>query len=130
MGTRKLTQEDLDSIRQLAAQWGKIVVRRAFGDEGAGLDVDLDQMEQIAVAAAKGLTAGALEVATEQQGQRLGEQQACPACGRMCSVGSEERTVHVRGGTFQHREAKCHCPTCRRDFFPSASTVETRRPRL
>src|SRR4051794_34282900 len=34
-----------------AKQWGKIVVRRAFGEHGPGLDVDLDAMEQVAAAA-------------------------------------------------------------------------------
>ncbi len=72
MGSRKLTAEDLEQITKLAKNWGKIVVRQAFGDDGPGLDVDLSQMEDVAVAAARGLTAGALEEATSQQGRLLG----------------------------------------------------------
>ena len=124
MATRSLTKQDEAAIFQLAKQWGKIVVRRAFGDQGPGLDVDLDTMEAVAVAAAQGLTAGALEEATQQQAQHLGAQQACPACGRLCDVKHEERPVIVRGGQFVHREPLCHCPTCRRDFFPSTSAAE------
>jgi hypothetical protein len=75
-------------------------------------------MEEVAVAAAHGLTAGALEQATAQQARRLGEAQPCPGCGQLCPVGHEERPVQVRGGEFQHREPACHCPACRRDFFP------------
>src|SRR5262245_39933343 len=108
MSSRKLTAEELARITELAKGWGKMVVRRAFGDEGPGLDVDLDQMEQVAVAAAQGLTAGTLEEATGQQAQELGSEQSCPECGRSCAVGSEERTIHVRGGTFQHREPACY----------------------
>ena len=100
-------------------------MRRAFGEDGPGLDVDLDQMEHVAVAAAQGLTAGTLEEATSQQAQGLGSEQACPECGRSCAVAAEEeRLIHVRGGTFQHREPACYCSTCRRAFFPSASAAE------
>ena len=53
MPRRDFTPEELLQLRQLAAQWGKIVARRAFGDDGPGLDVDLDCMEQIAQAAAR-----------------------------------------------------------------------------
>jgi hypothetical protein len=130
MGSRKLTPQELDRITELARSWGKVVARRAFGEHGPGLDVDLAQMEAVAVAAARGLTAGAMEAATRQQAEHLGAAQPCPQCGRSCPVATEERPVEVEGGAFQHGEPKCHCPTCRRDFFPSAAAAETRRPRL
>ena len=130
MATRKLSAEELQAITRLAKQWGKIVVKHAFGEEGPGLDVDLAQMEEMAYAAAQGLTAGALEEAAKQQGQQLGDQQPCPVCGTLCSVGAAERPIHVKGGAFQLREAKCYCSTCRRAFFPSAAAAETRRPQL
>jgi hypothetical protein len=130
MATRKFTPEELLAITRLAKQWGKIVVRHAFGEQGPGLDVDLAQMEQIAFAAAQGLTAGALEAATAQQAQQLGEQHACPKCQRVCSATPEERPIQAQGGAFQLREPKCYCPTCRRAFFPSASAAQTRRARL
>jgi hypothetical protein len=78
-------------------------------------------MEEVAVAAARGLTAGALEQAAAQQAQRLGEAQPCPNCGQLCPAGHDERPVQVRGGERQHREPVCHCPACRRDFFPSTA---------
>jgi hypothetical protein len=130
MSTRKLTAEDLDRLTQVAKDWGKIIVRRAFGDQGPGVDVDLSQMEQIAQAAARGLTAGTLEEATRQQTQLLGDQQPCPACGRACPVTTGDRPIDVSGGTFQHREPVCYCPTCRRDFFPAATAVEAGHARL
>src|ERR1700726_3402208 len=78
MATRKLSPEELQAITRLAKQWGKIVVKQAFGAQGPGLDVDFAQMEEVAYAAAQGLTAGALETASSQQGQLLGEKQPCP----------------------------------------------------
>jgi len=126
MVARKLSPEELQAVARLAKQWGKIVVRRAFGDHGPGLDVDFAQMEQVAQAAAQGLTEGALEEATTQQGQHLGQRQPCPQCGRLCTIRHAERPLRVKGTVLRLREPECRCPTCRRDFFPSASAVETR----
>jgi hypothetical protein len=130
MATRKLSPEELQAVARLAKQWGKIVVKQAFGEQGPGLDVDFAQMEEVACAAARGLTEGALEMATTQQGQLMGEKQPCPQCGQLCRVGSAERPLRASGGVIQLREPKCYCPTCRRDFFPSASGVEAGRARL
>jgi hypothetical protein len=124
MATRKLSPQELQAVKRLAKQWGKIVVKHAFGETGPGLDVDFAQMEEVAGAAAQGLTEGALEAATAQQGQLLGDQQPCPQCGQLCTVGSAERPLHAKGGVVSLREPKGYCPTCRRDFFPSASGVE------
>ena len=125
MATRTSTADKLAHIRQLAKQWGKIIVRHEFGDAGPGLDVDLTTLEDLAVAAAQGLTAGALEEATLQQADRLDESHLCPACQKFCPlVVAEPRTMQVRGGAFELREPKGYCPACRRDFFPSASGVE------
>ncbi len=125
MASGKLNNKDLAEIHALAKQWGKIVVRRAFGDQGPGLDVDLDCMEQVAAAAAAGLTAGALEEATRQQAQHLPAEHPCPGCGRLCTPQPQPRPLVVKGGSFLHQEPACHCPACRRDFFPSASGAET-----
>jgi hypothetical protein len=130
MPTRKLSPQDLQAVHDLARQWGKIVARRAFGDDGPGLDVDLDALEEVAVAAARGLTAGTLEEATARQAQRLGDSQPCPTCGQLCPVAHEARTVFVRGGEFLHREPLCHCPACRRDFFPPTAPAGPGQPRL
>ena len=126
MPARQFSPQDLQKIHDLAHQWGKIVVRHAFGDDGPGLEVDLAAMEEVAVAAARGLTAGALEQATAQQARRLEEALPCPGCGQLRPVGHEERPVQVRGGEFQHREPACHCPACRRDFFPPTAPPRPR----
>ena len=124
MATRKLSPEELQAVRRVAKQWGKIIVKQAFGEQGPGLDVDFAQMEEVAAAAAGGLSEGALEAATAQQGRLLGEKQPCPQCGKLCTVGAAERPLRAKGNVLAFREPKCHCPTCRRDFFPSASGVE------
>jgi hypothetical protein len=131
MARRKATPEDLKRIEESAKRWGKTVVREWWGEQGPGLDVDLTEMEDIGAAAMRGLLAGTLESATQQQARLLGEQHACPECGKVCPLRQEERPITVRGGgTFVHQEPKAHCPACRRDFFPSASSAETGHTRV
>lgn len=132
MAARKLSEKDLQEVRKLAKQWGKIVVGRAFGENGPGLDVDLDAMEQVAVAAAQGLTEGTLEQATLQQAAGMAGEQLCPQCGQLCPVvpEGETRPITVRGGSFEHCEPKCYCDRCRRSFFPAAVGAQTGHPCL
>ena len=121
MARRELPPELLQEIHDLAAGWGKIVARRGFGEGGPGLDTDFEVMEQLAHAAAAGLTAGALAVLLEQQAQALGEQVPCPDCGTPCAVHREPRALQLPGGTVPQSEPVGHCPACRRDFFPPAT---------
>ena len=118
MPRRKLSPQDLQKIQDMAARWGKIIVRQAFGDDGPGLDIDLNAMEDVAAAAAAGLTQGTLTTLLEQQALSLGSQQPCPDCGCLCPVEREPRPLAVRGGQLTQNEPICHCPDCRRDFFP------------
>jgi len=111
-----LTRAELQELHTLAAEWGKIIARRT-GDDA--IQFDLDALEQIAQAAAAGLVEGTLQCLLQRQADALGDQQPCPACGRLCPLIYEGRTVHVRGGVpLPYHEPVCHCPDCRRDFFP------------
>jgi hypothetical protein len=127
--TRNQT-EDRSELHDLVYGWGKIVTRRAFGETGPGLDLDFDAIESLAVDMAQTLTRGTIEEILRQQVQLLGGQQPCPQCSRPCPLEKAPRTVAVRGGTIDYEEPKCHCPACRRDFFPSAPQSAARLPRL
>lgn len=118
MSTTRFTTEELDELRGLAAQWGKIVSRRAFGDDGPSLDVDFRTFEQIATAAAQGLTEGTLQLLLQQQAAKLPPEQPCPACGKLCPTEPHTRTLTAQGAEIQQAERLAHCPDCRRDFFP------------
>ena len=130
MSQRKLSPQDLQQIRELAARWGKIIARQAFGEAGPGTDVDLDAMEQVAGAAAAGLTEGTLATLLEQQAHLLGTEQACPGCGRRCRVDRAERLLTFRGLQLNQNEPISHCPDCRRDFFPPTAAAAPGRSRL
>ena len=126
MSTPRFTPEDLDQLRTLAAQWGKIVSRRAFGDDGPGLDVDFRTFEQIATAAAQGLTEGTLQLLLQQQADKLPPEQPCPACGQLCLTQPHTRPLTAKGAEVQQAERIAHCPDCRRDFFPPADLAGAR----
>jgi hypothetical protein len=110
-------------IEELAKGWGKLVARQAFPN-GVGLDVDLFAMEEIACIAARSLVRGAVETMCVDQGESLGTEHPCPGCGKLYHLDHRSRMVQVRGGTACLDEPVAYCSTCRRDFFPSASSAE------
>jgi hypothetical protein len=131
MARKQFTPQDLQQIQELAAGWGKIIAKRAFGEQGPGLDADLSALEAVAAAAARGLTQGTLTTLLQQQAQTLGSQQPCPACGTLCPITSEARPLHVQGGqAITYDEPLGHCPACRRDFFPPPTRLASGRTRL
>ena len=110
--------ENLSDLRDMAYGWGKVASRRAYGDEGPGLDIDFDSIESLAVDMGQAVIRGAIEETLKAQLKLLGDQQPCPACARACAVDTASRTIQVRGGPIEYNEPVCHCPACRRDFFP------------
>jgi hypothetical protein len=130
MATTPLSPQQLQDLRDFAAQWGKIIARRAFGDQGPPLDLDCFALEQLAQAAAQGLLQGTLATLLEQQAQALPEQHPCPDCQQPCPVTREPRPLDCLGGSLTYHEPICHCSACRRDFFPSAAQPAAARPPL
>ena len=45
---------------------------------------------------------------------------ACPSCGCDASLSMSKREVACTDGDIELIEPVAHCPSCRRDFFPSA----------
>lgn len=126
----KAPSDDRAALRDTAYGWGKIVARRAYGDEGPGLDLDFDSIEALAVDMGQAVIRGTVEEILKTQFQRLGTQQACPQCGRASPVTRAPRTIQVRGGTIDYDEPICHCPACRRDFFPAPPELAARLAQL
>jgi hypothetical protein len=130
MPQRQPSPQTLQEIHDLAAGWGKIVARRISGDLPSGAPLDFQAMEQIAAAAAAGVTEGTLGILVEQQAQTLAAEQPCPDCGRLCAVRTADRPLAVQGGQLTLREPLCHCPDRRRDFFPPAARLASGQPQL
>ena len=64
------------------------------------------------------------------QAERMTGPQPCPACRRLCPLAHRQRPLETIDGPIELREPVCHCPACRRDFFPSASELGTRSTEL
>ena len=115
----KTPSDDSSALRDMAYGWGKIVTRRAYGEEGPGLDLDFDSIESLAFDVGQAVIRGTIEHVLQLQFKRLGDHQPCPECSRACPVDKTPRTIQVRGSTVEYDEPACHCLACRRDFFPS-----------
>jgi len=124
MASKEARERKLKEIQEVAEGWGKMIAREAFPG-GPGLDVSLIEMEELAATASKAMVRGAIETLTGDQAKRMSEEAPCPICGRLCGLHSRARPIKVRGGEATLEEPVGHCPTCRRDFFPSASGVES-----
>ncbi len=122
--------EDLSDLRDMAYGWGKVASRRAYGDQGPGLDIDFDSIESMAVDLGQAVIKGAIEETLKAQFKLLGDHQPCPECAQACPVDRVSRTVQVRGGPIQYQEPVGRCPACRRDFFPSPPEFAARRAQL
>jgi hypothetical protein len=122
--------DDSSRLHDLAYGWGKVVSRRAYGDQGPGLDLDYDSIESMAVEVGQAVIRGTIEEALKNQLQLLGDLQPCPNCARDCVVKTESRIIQGRGGTIKYDEPICRCPACRRDFFPSPPDLAARLAQL
>jgi hypothetical protein len=123
MPFRKSLSMDRAGVEQLAEGWGKVVARRVHEEVGPDLDLDADDIEQMAVTAARAVARGTIADLLQRKAALLGPEQPCPTCQRLCAVEREPRAIAFWGGEVAYAEPKCHCPACRRDFFPSTPRV-------
>ena len=130
MPFRKSSLMDSTGVGEMAEGWGKIVARRVEDQVGPGLDLDADDIEQIAMHAACAVAKGTIEELLEKKAGVIGAEQPCPNCGRLCRVERKPRSIDFWGAEVQYLEPGCHCPACRRDFFPSASRPATNATQL
>lgn len=123
MPFHKSSSMERTGVERMAEGWGKIVARRIHEDVGTDLDLDADDIEQVAATAARAVARGTIEELLERNASLLGTEQPCPTCQRLCVVHREERAIDFWGGEVSYAEPRCHCPACRRDFFPSANRI-------
>jgi hypothetical protein len=123
MPFRKSPSMGSAGIARVAQGWGKVVARRVEEEVGPDLDLDADQIEQFAKGAACAMAREAIEELLEKKAALLGAEQSCPTCQRLCPLVRAPRIIQFWGGEVAYSEPKCHCPACRRDFFPSTPGV-------
>jgi hypothetical protein len=112
------TKEEI--LGRLGGELAELFTKEFFGPDGPALDSDIDELEDVAVLAARAAFDAVIARALELQNQQLPKEIACPDCGRECPVRQEERTIQGRMGPATIKEPVCRCSVCDRDFFPSA----------
>jgi len=108
---------------KLARQLAETFSEEVYGADGPELDCDIDEIEDLAVLAARAAFDAVIARALLLQNQKLPDKLSCPKCQSRCRVQFEERTVQGRMGPARVQEPVCHCSACDRDFFPSAGNV-------
>jgi hypothetical protein len=88
-------------------------------------DVPFHVLEAAGHALGRAVAQATTERLTLARAERLCEPQACPTCGRQSPLLHRERPLETVDGPIELREPVCHCSACRRDFFPSASSIGT-----
>lgn len=115
------------AVGQKLQELAKLVSAERFGEAGIPREFSFSEIEEIGHQVGR-LAAGTVDRTLQQQhAEHLTEWAPCPTCDRSCPVERRERELHTRDGTVALDEPMGHCHACERDFFPSASTVETRR---
>ena len=120
----KISEQEWDTFLGMADRLG-INVRALLKE-----DVRFHVLESAGHALGRAVAQGATERLTLAQAERLSEPQSCPTCGQLCPVVYRQRPLETVDGLIELREPVCHCPACRRDFFPSASSIGARTTEL
>jgi hypothetical protein len=82
---------DSTGVRGIAEGWGKIVVRRVHKEVSPDLDLDADDIEQVAENAACAVAKGTIEELLEKKAGVLGAERPYPSCERVRPVRGEAR---------------------------------------
>jgi hypothetical protein len=115
MAREKLSEQEWETFLGLADRLG-IEVRPLLQK-----DVRFNVLESAAHALGRAVAQETTERLTLARAERLCEPQLCPTCGGQCPVVYQQRPLETIDGPIELCEPVCHCPACRRAFFPSAS---------
>jgi hypothetical protein len=99
-------------------------VAETFSEEvyGPELDCDIDEIEDLAVLAARAAFDAVIARALLLQNQKLPDQLACPKRENRCRVDFKRPAVRGRMGPAEIQEPVCHCSKCERGVFPQRET--------
>jgi surfactin synthase thioesterase subunit len=124
MARAKLNQQEWETFLALADRL-EIDVRDLLVR-----DVPFHVLEAAGHSLGRAVAQATTERLTLARAERLSEPQSCPTCGRQCPLLHRERPLETVDGPIELHEPVCHCPACRRDFFPSASSIGNRSANL
>lgn len=115
-----------DLVAKLALQLAEAFSAEVYGPDGPALDMDIDEIEETAVLAARAAFDAVIAEALRLQNQKLPSHMPCPTCHTSAETRFERRKIQGRMGSARIQEPVCFCPACDRDFFPSAGIAPAR----
>ena len=120
------TDEDQRAVEHLAKKFSvDLDDQRVAGENATSASI-----EAAARKLGRAVTRHVTQDLALRQTQLLGEPQPCPICETLCAVGIGDRPLTTGDGPVELHEAVCHCPACRRDFFPSTHSLGTASARV
>ena len=119
MAREKLSEQEWGTFLGLADRLG-INLRTLLKE-----DARFHDLESAGHALGRAVAQATTERLAFARAERLTGPQSCPTCGRACPLVHRDRPLETIDGPLELHEPVCHCPACRRDFFPSASGIGT-----
>lgn len=97
-----------------------------FGPDGPAVETTFAEIEEFGHEVGRMIARAVDERLASQHAQHFREDAACPVCQERCKVQEKPATrpFQTTDGDIPLREPVCHCPACRRAFFPSTHNVE------
>ena len=116
---RPEVEEELDELVALLAAHG-------FGEQGPPRETTFAQIEKFGHQAGRMVARAVDRRLAEQHATHFVDEQPCPTCDEKCPTKESPHDLQLQtsDGEVTLHELTCNCPTCRRDFFPSAYSVE------
>ena len=110
-----LDQRKMQELVSLLADEG-------FGAEGPARDTTFATIEAFGHQAGRKVARALDEHLTKRHAEYFQQGETCPTCGARGDSfdPSKERRLQTCDGEVTLSEPAFHCPTCQRDFFPSA----------
>jgi hypothetical protein len=124
MAQAKITEEEWEVFLGVADRLG-IEVRDLLKE-----DVRFTALEAAGHRLGRAVAQATTELLAFTRAERITGPQPCPTCGRLCALAHQRRALETVDGPIELCEPVCHCPACRRDFFPSASGIGARSAEL
>ncbi len=111
-------REQFDALVTLLAKCG-------FGDDGPPRDTTFAEIERFGHRAGRMLARAVDARLAEQHAAHFAGEEPCPTCSEKHppKESPHDLPLQTSDGEVTLHEPTCNCPTCRRDFFPSAYSV-------
>jgi hypothetical protein len=119
--------EDLDLTPEMKAKFDELVAmlaRRGFG-ERPPRDTTFAQIEKFGHQAGRMVARAVDAHLADQHAEHFVDEEPCPTCDEKTPSKESPHalSLQTQDGEVTLHEPTCHCPRCRRDFFPSANPI-------